>query len=186
MIKPSTLHVATLILALTHLTLPTLSLAEDTKIYKTITTEESTTKKVYDHFGLGITLLNDTMLPSTSSLTATLGFGNRDALVIHFGIPGSSPLQFAVGGVYKHTIHQEEMTGFHVGAGLAMGMATSVTNTATSDFFATIIGVAGIHFQFKELPKILFNLDAGPSLMVGSGRNNFRVGVLSLGVSYFF
>lgn len=171
---------------LVALTAPVTRAEEPAKVYKTVTTEETVTKQGYDKIGVGASLLMDTVLPSATALNFLLGFGEKDLLQVHFSIPGSSPVQLTAAGVWKHTVHQEALTGFHIGGGVALGLATSVTNTATSDFYATIIGIAGMHFRFKELPKIEFNVDAGPNLTLGSGRNNFRVGFAGIGISYFF
>lgn len=163
------------------------SLAEAKDTYSSVEQKEFSDQEL----GFGLAVLTENTIQSTSALTGWLGLGNDQALQFYFGLPSTSPFQLGIGAHYKKTIAKDNFVGFHLGGGIGLGSSSNITVTATTpvtgtqtSFFINLTGIAGIHFQFPDFQKALFNIDAGPTFQLGSGRSNLSISILSLSVVY--
>jgi hypothetical protein len=126
--------------------------------------------------GLGVTF-------GFPALTGMFEVGPKGAIQVLLGIPATSPFSIGVGGLYKHTVHEGQGGGLHLGGGLGLGSVAGAFSFAIS-------GVGGFHFGVPGAPRIHVNLDGGITLTVINNATNVAIAPLSpaLGVSviYFF
>ncbi len=146
-----------------------------------VNTPSSGSKQV----GLGLST-SSPGLPSQSfsALSAWMRLNQGQALQLTLGLGATSPkLTLGFAGYYKFTLFAGGNAGFHVGAGAGLG-------SVVGKFFFSLAPIAGIHFFFPGLDRVLFNLDTGATLSVTDGTANFQAGALSsllgLSVHYIF
>lgn len=143
-------------------------------------------KGLPEGFGAGFVIVGDQLFSSNSALSATFGVNDSSWIQAYFSVPSGNPLQYAIGGAYKISLDEAENVGFHFGPALTAGWSTQGSSGASNDFFLNVIGIAGIHFHFTDIPKLVFSMEGGPVLHIGSGRSNLTVTFLGVGATYYF
>ncbi|HAR43505.1 MAG TPA: hypothetical protein DCS07_12875 [Bdellovibrionales bacterium] len=154
---------------------------------------------------MAVGLASSDQLTRASSLTGIIELDSKNLIQGYLAIPGSSPLQFSLAGIYKHTVIEQGTAGLHVGGGLAFGIAPksaavlvgdavaeafggAAGSDSTTAFFVRLGGVGGIHLPFPGTSNVMIHLDAGPVLNLQSDANDFNIGAFSglLGASVVY
>jgi hypothetical protein len=147
--------------------------------------------------GFGIATAQSLTLAPTS-LSMMFYFSRDNMLQGLVSMPGTSPFQFNVGGLFKHTIVHNQYGGLHIGGGAVLGAAKGATNvpngavpTTTagggSAFLFSMAGIAGLHFPLANT-GVEFHFDGGFIISVLDGNAEVSMGGVSplLGASVFF
>jgi hypothetical protein len=107
------------------------------------------------------------------ALSAKFNLGSAGSVQALFAMAGSDPFQFAVGGVYRHRVLGDGDPGFHLGAGLNLGLAAGGVAgppLGGSSFFLNIFPLAGFHFSLGgALKRITLSFDGGLNFHVTPG-----------------
>jgi hypothetical protein len=105
------------------------------------------------------------------ALSAKFNLGSAGSVQALFAMAGSDPFQFAVGGVYRHRVLGDGDPGFHLGAGLNLGLAAVAgPPPAGSSFFLNIFPLAGFHFSLGgALKRVTLSFDGGLNFHVTPG-----------------
>lgn len=137
--------------------------------------------------GLGLAT-SEKITGSPTALTAMFDLRGDNWIQTYFSLPSTSPFQFGIAGLFKHTILETMNAGIHIGGGLGIG--TLPNGEGGHNFALAIDGVVGVHFAFPGASALRIDLDAGPSFQIVDGNTNFSIGALSpalgLSVLYFF
>ena len=136
------------------------------------------------NIGIGASFESERLVRSDTALTLFMPLTQKGALQVYFAIPGTEPT-FTIGtaALYKHTVYGHRTLGFHLGGGVGLG-GTGVSNE--TKFFAHILGNMGFHFAFPQFDRILFSVDAGPTLEIVDGDANFAIDVTSISAVFVF
>lgn len=127
-------------------------------------------------------------LTTASRITRTptalsLGYAISDQqwLEWHLGLAsGAGTTTFGVAGQFKSNISGDSRQGLHLGGSLGLG-------SFAGNFFATLGGIAGLHFAFPALERLFLVLDAGPVLTIGASADLSIAPVsAALGLSLFY
>jgi hypothetical protein len=105
------------------------------------------------------------------ALSAKFNVGSAGSVQALFALASSDPFQFAVGGVYRHRVLGDGDPGFHLGAGLNLGVAAAVgPPPASSSFFLNLFPLAGFHFSLGgSLKRVTLSFDGGLNFHVTPG-----------------
>lgn len=140
-----------------------------------------------DHrFGLGVmTTTAGILVPGGGAITGWIGLTPGLGIQPLIDISTTSPtMQMAAGALIKYTVVQLSTGGFHIGAGLTLGSATS-KNPADNGGNALTVGIAGVfgaHFLVPGTTNILVSADGGPQININGGHADFILEPLSLGL----
>jgi hypothetical protein len=136
-----------------------------------------------DRKGLGFASVQG-LTGTATSVTGWLELDSINSVQAFFGIPTTSPFQFSLGGLYRHTVASKGSASFHVGGGFAAGILGTGRKT---DFSLSLVANAGIRYQLQDSP-VFVSLDGGPGFSLLNGTSNFSIGALSglLGASVIY
>lgn len=155
-----------------------------------------TTKSAEMQFGL--TVSSSTSITGTQSV---LGLGLAGAAVgariiandkhhirAEVAIPSVNPtVSLGFGFHYNYEILGNIRQGLHVGGALGMNV-TDITGS--TEFIANIVPLVGFHWMLQGLDRLLFSVEAGPNLRVGTPGVDFGVGPVSdlfgMSITYLF
>jgi len=145
-------------------------------IQRTITTVET------HPWGLGIATAQQ-VTDTASALTAWFALDEIQSFQLYFGMDSTTPLNFGAGALYKRTCIGNSLSGMHFGGGVGLG-----DRSDPAKFFFRVTGVIGIHFDLPGVKDLYVQADAGPSLLLSSGSNNFSLKAFSplLGLSLVY
>jgi hypothetical protein len=131
----------------------------------------TTSKRV----ALGFTTAGVLTIPgaNTTALSGWFELSPSTSLQTTFGIAGTSPFQFGVGGYFRSRVSGNESAGFHVGGGLNLGSFSQ--GAVGTDFYVVISPLAGMHFNVPSISNIFLTLDGGVNFRIIGG--NFDVAV---------
>jgi hypothetical protein len=137
------------------------------------------------NFGVGLAAV-EALTSSSTALTATYQLNPTDLVQGFFALDSTSPIgRFNVAGLYKHSVHEAELAGFHVGAGLGAG---NYQTTKGGVFGFALAAVGGIHLAIPGISHVKIHLDGGPVFTMIDNETNLSIKALSpaLGLSVFY
>src|SRR5688572_13572771 len=69
----------------------------------------------------GLGLSSSTGIIGMSSVSSIHLLDDQNAIQTYFGVSGSAPFIFGMGGIYKNTVSGGRKGGLHIGGGLGLG-----------------------------------------------------------------
>lgn len=121
------------------------------------------------NFGIGFATFGSN-IPGPSALPAISGwihFDPKNSLQIVWGVNGTSPFTFGMGGVFRHAVVLNGGAAFHVGVGMNVGTvratAAALATGSTTSFFFNLFPLMGFRLGLGNAP-IELSFDGGPIL----------------------
>lgn len=176
------------VIGLTLLATPS-AFAQGAKGSKAVASETTTEAHTHSSQQLGIGYQSQSFAsPIDTAVSVYLKLDTKNAIQGFFSVPTTSPFEFMVGGYFKHTLSESQNAGFHVGGGAGLGVLPSAT--IGTGFAFMLQPIAGVHFNFSDIPHVMFSIDGGPTFSVVDGNANFAIGgissLLGLSIVYLF
>lgn len=104
---------------------------------------------------------------SVPALSALFTLGDTAALQAYLGIHGINSFQMGGGVNFKHSLIGDNLKGFHIGGGVALGANGGVART----FFVNVAPNMGLHFELVDRVLVSFDMSLCFSIRTAGASN---------------